>query len=232
MSGSPSGPAGRARDRGRRRRAALVVSVLAFLSACSGGGAEAGGGGEDGAELALCREVFGEANVAAVRTLLTADGAPAESGSPDRIRTRMSQQARAWSAETDKLRRDGHDLCFLGAPGVGSRGWLAGRVTWSTLTMDSVTTGPSAKDWRRAGDGVYVQRLKRQNGLAVLSPCRLTGTAKGQERLLPLEVSVTEEGLSATDPGLTGRSVSGLLAYTRELLDCQNTVAVPDELTA
>ncbi|MFB9437500.1 hypothetical protein [Streptomyces showdoensis] len=212
------------------RQGVLVTAAFVLVAACSGGGADAGG--EVRAELEVCRDAFGDENVASVESILADGGLQVESGSPDRLRLRLSEQARDWTAAGDDLRRDSSELCTLGVTGADSRGWMTGRVMWSTLTMDSVAVGNSAKSWHEDGDGVYVQRLRQQSGLAVVSPCRLAGTANGQERRLPLEISVTEQGLGGGDPGLTGRVASRLLTYVRELLGCQNTMEVPGTLTA
>ncbi|MEV7275867.1 hypothetical protein [Streptomyces sp. NPDC093111] len=212
------------------RSGILAICALVLVTACTGEDANAGR--ETSPELKVCRQAFGDVNVDAVESILTEGGAQAESGAPARLKDRMTEQARAWTAESDDLRRDSSELCTLGVTGADSRGWMTGRVMWSTLTMDSVTVGSSAKGWRKAVDGVYAQPLKQQSGLAVVAPCRLAGTATGQERQLPLEVSVAEEGLGSRNPDLTGRVASALLRYTRTLLGCQNPLTVPDSLTS
>ncbi|MEV0453269.1 hypothetical protein [Streptomyces sp. NPDC050600] len=218
MMGSPWGRSG-----------ILAICALVLATACTGEDTHAGR--EPSPELKVCRQAFGDDNVATVESLLTAGGVQAESGAPGRLKDRLTEQARAWTAESDDLRRDSSELCTLGVTGADSPGWMTGRVMWSTLTMDAVTARSPAKGWRKAGDGVYVQPLKQQSGLAVVTPCRLAGTASGQERQLPLEVSVAEQGLESRHPDLTGRVASTLLRYTRTLLGCQNPVVVPDSLT-
>ncbi|MEU6979463.1 hypothetical protein [Streptomyces sp. NPDC046371] len=212
------------------RSGVFATCALVLVTACTGEGAQAGR--ESSSDLNVCRQVFGDGNVDAVESILAEDDVQVVSGAPGRLKDRLTEQARAWTAGSDDLRRDSSRLCTLGGTGVDSRGWMTGRVMWSTLTMDSVTVGSSAKGWRKAGDGVYVQPLKQEAGLAVVAPCRLAGTAPGQERQLPLEVSVTEQGLGSRDPDLTGRVASALLRYTRTLLGCQNPLEVPDSLSS
>ncbi|MBT2442193.1 hypothetical protein J7E93_19210 [Streptomyces sp. ISL-36] len=210
---------------------ALLLVVASSATACSGD--EAGKGGEDAAtqaSLKTCESLLGAENVASVRADLGGD-VRAESSSPERAKGLLLEKAEKWTADGDDLKRATYQLCLMRAAGEEDRGPVVAGVKWSLLTMDWVSKGKHAAEWRKAAEHVYVQRLARNPGLAAVVPCTLPGTAPGQTEGLPLEISVLDAGLSKDSGALSGRLLSALVRKTHELLGCQDSLAVPESLT-
>ncbi|MET9377249.1 hypothetical protein ABZX98_24435 [Streptomyces sp. NPDC002992] len=210
---------------------AVVATMGLALTACSGGGESSGVTDETNAALKVCEQVFGAKGVTDARAVLGNSGFRAESGPLDEIKESMLKEARAYVPGSEDLSRNRHDVCRLSAEGEGDTvGSVDGRVKWSVLTMDSVTSGPTAGDWRRAAANVYVQREKRRGGLATVLPCRIPGAAEGQERELPLEISVLGEGLGGDKEAVLGTLLASLAQDTQKRLGCVQPVSVPATL--
>ncbi|MFF8278230.1 hypothetical protein ACF05T_19315 [Streptomyces lateritius] len=203
----------------------LVLSV----SACSDGGED--GAAEASAALKACQEVFGAENVEAVRPALGGGELRAETVPLDQMKEALLKKARNWTPSSENFSRAWYQPCrLLEASENRVQSWVAGEVKWSVLTMDTVTTGKSASEWRKAGDDVYVQHLSRSNGIAVVLSCRIQGAVPEQERQLPLEIRVYDQALQGDRVEVLGRLASALATDTRERLGCEDPLSIPTVL--
>ncbi|MFD3945788.1 hypothetical protein [Streptomyces sp. NPDC058579] len=215
------------------RRVSLLLGVALSVGACSGGGSD-GSGWDETAQAALtrCERLFGVDNVEAVRAHLGSE-ARFDSNDPDRIKADLLKTAEEWTPGGDDLRRVTYQACLMKPSGDEYQPPVIGTVKWSLVTMDWVSTGEEAAEWRKVADDVYVQSMSLRPGLTAVLPCTLPGTAKGQGEQLPLEVSVHDEGLGkASGELLTGRLLASLARNTHELLGCEDVLSVPDTLSS
>ncbi|MFF0429631.1 hypothetical protein ACFYUJ_35305 [Streptomyces sp. NPDC004520] len=200
------------------------------LAGCSGGGESGEAGAETSAALKVCEEVFGADGVSAARAALGDSDFRAESYSPDRIRESMLKEARAYVPGSEDLSRSKHEPCSMSTADGEDYRRVDARVQWSLLTVGSVAEDVKSGTWHRIGEDLYVQWLKRVDGLAAVLPCQVSGAAAGQERALPLEIAVLGEGLGPDRERLSGNLLASLVRDTQKRLGCKNPVAVPASL--
>ncbi|MER8232038.1 hypothetical protein ACIRQY_30175 [Streptomyces sp. NPDC101490] len=218
--------------RGPQSAVAGLVAVAAALAltACSAGDAGSGKPGPSTvAALKVCEQAFGAEGVTTARATLGTSGLEAEGTSWDTVRQSMLKEARAYVPGEEDMTRGRHEPCRMSTSGESVKR-VEARVQWSLITMDHVTVDDTKRAWRKAADDVYVQWVSRLPALAAVLPCRVPGTATGQDRALPLEVRVETAGLGADRETLTGTLLASLVRETHERLGCENPLTVPASL--
>ncbi|MFF6777846.1 hypothetical protein ACFY8W_30450 [Streptomyces sp. NPDC012637] len=211
----------------RRLGAGILASAL-VLTACSGGEPDT----ETDAGLKVCEELLGAEGVSRTRALIGDDGFAVEDLSLEAIRESMLRQARTYKPESEDLFRSSYEPCELRAnSGGGGIKRVDAGVKWSVLSMETVLKGLERGDWTESAQDLYVQKVPRLKGLAAILPCKISGTAPGQERAMPLEVAVSTSDETGTEGDALAKTLlSSLARNTQKILGCANPVSVPDVL--
>ncbi|MFI1718419.1 hypothetical protein ACIGW4_29780 [Streptomyces sp. NPDC053513] len=208
----------------------LVAAMTLALTACSEGNTSGGADAETSAALKVCEEVFGADGVSAARAVLGDSDFRAESQPLDRIRESMLKEVRAYTPGSEDYSRNNHEPCNMSTSDGGTVKRVYAHIAWSHISMDHVSVDDTKREWTKAADDVYVQRVGQLGALAAVLPCRVPGAKKGQERDLPLEISVRSHALGPDRDTLAGRLLASLVRDTRKRLGCENPVAVPTSL--
>ncbi|GGV92435.1 hypothetical protein [Streptomyces narbonensis] len=217
-------------------RSAVVAGVAALaavtaLAGCSGGGEAGGPAPETAKALAVCEEVLGASGVSAARAALGDADFRAESAPPAQVREAMLKEARSYAPGSEDLTRSTYEPCRMSTAEGGNVRRVDARVQWSVQTMDSVTVDDKERKWAKAAADVYV-RWEREpmDALVAVVPCRVPGAAAGQERELPLQVSVRSQGIGTDGETLAGSLLTPFVRDTQKRLGCQDPVTVPESL--
>ncbi|WP_329623192.1 hypothetical protein OG357_24505 [Streptomyces sp. NBC_01255] len=158
------------------------------------------------------------------------DGLRAYDRSLSEMKERMVTEARGWAAAEDDLRRTTYRPCQIEGRAEGAASWVTSTAGWSMDDIGSVSSAKGRQRWRKVADGVYVAVRPDIGGTQVVMPCTIPGTAAGQGSELPLQVSVNDEDRKGSGTVSTEQLLKSLAESTRELLGCEEKVAVPDDL--
>lgn len=219
-------------SRGWVGRSAVVLAVALSAAACGGGDSPKPSTTDvvvSPTALTTCQEVFGKANVDAVRAGL-GDGFRPFGRSLTEMKDRLTAEARGWTAGKDDLRRTTYHPCEMEGGNNGATARVTSTVGWSTYDIDFVSSGEGRLRWRAVADGVYVASRPDTLGTPLVMSCTVPGTATGQGRELPLQVSVNDEDRKGSGTVSTEQLLKSLAESTRELLGCEEKVTVPDDL--
>ncbi|MFE2556847.1 hypothetical protein ACFXGT_12560 [Streptomyces sp. NPDC059352] len=217
--------------RGAVGRSAAALAVVLSAAACGGGDTPKPNATDAVSPTALktCQEVFGRANVDAVRADL-GDGFRPFDHSLTETRDGLVAEARGWAVGKDDLRRTTHHPCEMESRTDGSTLRVGSTVGWSMYDIDFVSSGEGRDRWRTVADGVYVGSRPDNLGTPLVMPCTIPGTVAGQGKELPLQVSVNDEDRKDDRTVSTERLLKSLAESTRELLGCEEGLSVPDDL--
>ncbi|MFJ6103990.1 hypothetical protein ACIQHY_23650 [Streptomyces sp. NPDC092359] len=214
-------------------RSAVVLGVVFATAACGGGDAPKPRGGASeavsAAALKTCQEVFGAADVDALRSELGSGFRPF-GRSLTEMRDRLVAEARGWTAGQDDLRRTTYHPCELEGGGDGGAARITATVAWSTYDIDFVRSGEGRLRWRETGEGAYTASRSDGWGIPLVMPCTVPGSSAGQGRELPLQVAVKDEGRTGDPAVPTERLLKSLAEKTRGLLGCTEKLTVPADL--
>ncbi|MFB7354715.1 hypothetical protein [Streptomyces gardneri] len=210
-----------------------LAAALTALTGCSGGGdgeAEAPGP-ETVKALKVCEEVLGAGGVSAARAILGDSDFRAESLPWAKVGEAMLKEARSYVPGSEDLSRSTYEPCRMSTAEGESIRRVDARVQWSVFTMDSVTVADKQRKWTKAAEDVYVQWERQpMDALVAVVPCRVPGAAAGQERELPLQVSVRSQGIGTDRETLSGKLLTPFVRDTQKRLGCQDPVTIPESL--
>ncbi|MFD8639731.1 hypothetical protein ACFV14_05430 [Streptomyces zaomyceticus] len=212
-------------------RSAAALAVLVSATACGGADTPkpSGTGTVSPTALRTCQEVFGKANVDAVSADLGDAFRPFDRPLTD-MRDRLLTEARGWTAGKDDLQRTTFHPCEMEGGGDGASARVTATVGWSTYDIDFLASGEGRLRWRAVADGLYVASRADNWGTPLVVTCTVPGTAAGQGRELPLQVSVNDEGREGDASVSTEQLLKSLAESTRALLGCAEKLPVPGDL--
>ncbi|MFE7582664.1 hypothetical protein ACFU5Y_14060 [Streptomyces gardneri] len=210
-----------------------LAAALTALTGCSGGGdGEAEGPGPETVKaLKVCEEVLGAGGVSAARATLGDSDFRAESLPLAKVGEAMLKEARSYVPGSEDLSRSTYEPCRMSTAEGETVRRVDARVQWSVFTMDSVTVDDKQRKWTKAAEDVYVQRERQpMDALVAVVPCRVPGAAAGQERELPLQVSVRSQGIGTDGETLSGKLLTPFVRDTQKRLGCVDPVTIPESL--
>ncbi|WP_143608412.1 hypothetical protein [Streptomyces sp. CB03234] len=208
------------------KKGALVAAGVFFLAACTGDGSAQS---ESSPELNTCRELLGREGVDAARRAVGGGEVRAEAPvSARKLADTMAGEARVRAADGEDLDRRSYEPCRLSGSTADTR--VVTRAKWSVLTMDSVSEGKLAVQWREAAKDVYVHETDGGDRVALLVTCQVPEAPASQREGVPLEVEVSRAGAADGDARLPARLALSLAGNLRGLLGCTDTVTVPTAL--
>ncbi|MET9801336.1 hypothetical protein [Streptomyces sp. NPDC006368] len=213
-----------------RRASALVVAGLLASTGCSGGERSAD---ESSAAWGICEEFFGAADVEAVRKAMgDAEPRPEAPQKLDALAEAMAEEASTRAANTEDLSRASYEPCRIAASRGDTAQRVSGQVKWSVLTLRSLSRGALAREWRQVAKGVHVHSADGGDRVSLLVTCQVPKAPANQREDVPLEVEVSQVGLSGGDPKLPERLVLSLAGTMRHVLHCTDAVTLPSRLPA
>ncbi|KQX17275.1 hypothetical protein ASC82_03475 [Streptomyces sp. Root431] len=215
-------------------RSAVVLAVVLSAAACGGGDSPEPNATDAVSPTALktCEDVFGKANVEAVRADLGDAFRPYDRSLAE-MKDRMAAEARGWTAGKDDLKRTTYHPCEMEGGGDGATARVTGTVGWSMYDIAFLGSGEGRQRWRAVADGVYVASRADAWGMPLVMACTIPGTAAGQGRELPLQVAVNDAARKSGSGDAavsTEQLLKSLAESTRTLLGCEEKTAVPDDL--
>ncbi|MEV3992869.1 hypothetical protein AB0J57_28575 [Streptomyces sp. NPDC049837] len=205
---------------------ALVTAGVFALAACTGNEPAQS---ESSPELNTCRELLGRDGVDAARQAVGGDEVRAEAPvSARKLAETMAEEARARAADDEDLSRDSYEPCRLSGRTADTQ--VVTRVKWSVLTMNSVSEGKLAGQWRQAAKDLYVHEADGGKRVGLLVTCQVPKAPASQREGVPLEVEVSGAGTAGGDARLSARLALSLAGNLRGLLGCTDPVTLPTAL--